>query len=451
MSERRLGVIVLAAGQGTRMKSSLHKVLHPVCGKPMAAHILDAARALSPKRIAVVVGHNSEQVRAALAAHDVTFAEQTELVGTADAVRRCGTALDDCTAVMVLSGDTPLITASLLAELLTRSETSGRMAFVTSRAEDPGRLGRVSRDASGTVAGIVEADDYRGPAGPAEINAGQYVFNAAWLWKNISQIKLSAKGEYYLTWLLDMAYAQGMPGVTVETDADTALGVDDRARLAQAERIMRTRILRRHMLDGVTITDPETTYIDADVRLAEDVTVLPNCYLHGATTVTANAVVGPGTTLRNARIGEHSVVQSSVIEDSSIGSRVMVGPFAHVRGGAAIGDDCVLGNYAEVKNSVLGQGVKMHHFSYIGDADVGEYTNIAAGTITCNYDGTNKNRTTIGAHVFIGSDTMLIAPVTLGDGAITGAGAVVTKDVPAGAKVVGMPARAIRARKRPDA
>ena len=451
MTERRLGIIVLAAGQGTRMKSTLHKVLHPLCGKPMATHILDAARTLSPKRIAVVVGHNAEQVRAALAADDVTFVEQTELLGTADAVRRCDAALEDCEAVMVLSGDSPLITPSLLGDLLTLSETSRRPAFVTSRAENPGRLGRVSRDESGAVAGIVEADDYRGPGGPAEINAGQYVFDAAWLWKNINQVELSAKGEYYLTWLLDMAYAQGMAGVTLETDANTALGVDDRARLAQAEHIMRTRILRRHMLEGVTIVDPETTYIDADVRLEADVTVLPNCYLHGATTVASNAVIGPGTTLRNAHIGPRSRVQSSVIEDSSIGSRVIAGPFAHVRGGATIGDDCELGNYAEVKNSVIARGVKMHHFSYIGDADVGEYTNIAAGTITCNYDGTNKNRTTIGAHVFIGSDTMLIAPVTIGDGATTGAGAVVTKDVPAGAKVVGMPARAIRPRKRPEA
>jgi bifunctional UDP-N-acetylglucosamine pyrophosphorylase / glucosamine-1-phosphate N-acetyltransferase len=450
MSDRSLGVIVLAAGEGRRMKSSLPKVLHPVCGKAMAAHILDAARSLSPTRIAVVVGHRADEVRSALAASDVEFVEQTELLGTADAVGRCEDVLANCTSIMVLNGDTPLVTPWLLAELLTRSETARRLAFAASTVADAGKLGRVSRDERGEVAGIVEAADYRGPDGPAEINAGQYVFQGPWLWANVPNAPRSTKGEYYLTALVQMAHAQGRPGVTVASDRDSMLGCDDRVKLAEAEAIMRRRILERHMLDGVTVADPATTYIDADARLGRDVTVLPNCYLYGATNVASGSVIGPGTTLRNAVIGEGCRVQSSVIEDSKVGDHVTVGPFSHIRDGATIGDDCEIHNYAEIKNSVLGAGVKMHHFSYLGDADVGEETNIGAGSITCNYDGEQKHRTTIGRRVFVGSDTLLVAPVTLGDGAFTASGAVVTKDVPPGERVAGVPARPLP-RKSADA
>lgn len=436
----KLGVAVLAAGQGTRMKSKLHKVLHPVCGKPMAGHILDAARQLAPARLAIVVGHGAEQVREALGAPDIIFVEQTGQRGTADAVAHCKATLAECDRVLVLNGDEPLVTAETLRRLLEAGE-GARMAFVTQQIPDGGSLGRVLRDERGRVQGIVQAADYSGPAGAAEINWGEYLFDAGWLWQMLPQVPVSAKGEYYLTKLADFAYEQGTPAVTIEADPSEALGVDDRLKLAEAERRMRGRILEAHMGAGVTIADPETTYIDADVRLAPDVTILPNCYLYGATSVASDTSIGPGTTLRNAEIGSNTAVQASVIEDSRIGKRVRVGPFAHVRGGAIIGDDCELGNYAEVKNSVLGQGVKMHHFSYMGDATVGENTNIAAGTITCNYDGVRKNRTAIGRDVFIGSDTMLVAPVTLGDGAMTAAGAVVTRDVAAGERVAGVPAR----------
>lgn len=438
-----LGVIVLAAGQGTRMKSSLPKVLHPVCGKPMAAHILEAARALGPARMVVVVGYGSDRVRQALASRDIVFVEQPELHGTADAVRRCREALEICDQVMVLNGDSPLITAKLLRLLLAAGSDSP-LAMTTCRVQQPGRLGRVVRDKAGIAMEVVEAADYEGGEGAAEVNAGQYVFDAAWLWSHIDDVPVSPKGEYYLTHLPAMAYSEGRPAVTIEADPDDVFGVDDRVKLARAERLMRERILERHMLAGVTIADPATTYVDADVKLAPDVTVLPNCYLYGATRVGTRTVIGPGTTLKNARIGEDAEVQASVIEDSTVGERCHVGPFSHVRSAAVIGDDCFLGNYAEVKNSNVGRGVKMHHFSYLGDADVGDDANIAAGMITCNFDGVAKHRTTIGARAFIGSDTMLIAPVSIGEGASTGAGSVVTKDVPPGAKVVGVPARQVR-------
>lgn len=445
----RLGVIVLAAGMGTRMKSTLPKVLHPVCGEPMAGHVIAAARELAPERLAVVVGHGAGMVRDQLAADDITFVEQAELLGTADAVRRCEAALAGCDRVMVLNGDCPLITSLLLHDLNDALERSGSIAFVSCHVEEPGRLGRVVRDASGTVTAVVEAADYDGPPGPAEINAGQYVFDASWLWRTLPQVPVSPRGERYLTHLIGAA-ASLRPAATVPAAAAEALGVDDRVKLAEAESLMRARILERHMLAGVTITDPANTYIDAAVKLAQDVTILPGSHLHGATSVESGAVIGPASTLRNASIGAGTRVQSSVVEDSRIGARCNVGPFAHVRGNATVGDDCELGNYAEVKNSVLGSGVKMHHFSYMGDADIGARANIAAGSITSNFDGVRKHRTTIGEDAFIGCDTLLIAPVTIGAGAYTASGAVVTRDVEPGQTVAGVPARPFERKERAE-
>lgn len=434
------GVIVLAAGMGTRMKSKLPKVLHTVCGTPMARHVIDAARELGPARVAVVVGHEGQQVREALAGPDVFFVDQEVLDGTGGAVRRCEAALAGCDEVLVLNGDCPLVTGALLRRLQAARGDSP-LAFVTTMAPEVGRLGRVARDGRGAITGIVEAADYDGPDGPGEVNSGQYLFDAAWLWQSLAALPMSSKGEYYLTGLIAACHAAGRPAQAVEATPAETLGVDDRLKLAEAERLMRARILEGHMRDGVTITDPATTYIAAAVRLAADVTVLPGCELSGETSVAEDAWIGPATTLRDARIGAGTRVERSVVEDSSVGAACRVGPFAHVRGGARIGDHCELGNQAEVKNSVVGDGVKMHHFSYMGDADIGAGANIAAGAITCNYDGRQKHRTVIGAGAFIGCDTMLVAPVTIGEGAYTATGAVVTRDVAAGTTVAGVPAR----------
>ena len=449
MSER-LGVIVLAAGMGTRMKSRLHKVLHPICGVAMGEHVIEAARSLEPHVIAVVVGHQHEDVRAAFSAPDVTFVHQTELNGTGDAVLRCREALADCDEVMVLNGDCPLITPVLLGELRT-ARLLRPLAFATAFVEEPGGLGRVLRNGNGDPCEIVEAADYEGPDGAAEINAGQYVFEASWLWQTLPVVPVSAKGEYYLTHLVAAAARLGMPGATVVAEPEEILGVDDRLRLAAAEAVMRRRILDRHMLAGVTIRDPQTTYVDASVELEADVTILPNSFLMGRSVVATGATIGPGTTLRNATVGEGSAIQQSVIEESAIGARCSVGPFAHVRGGATIEDDCQLGNYAEVKNSHLHPGVKMHHFSYMGDADVGARANIAAGSITCNYDGEQKHRTVIGEDAFIGCDTMLVAPVTIGAHAFTATGSVVTRDVGPGETVAGVPAKPFTRQSKPEA
>ncbi len=444
-----LGVIVLAAGAGTRMKSRTHKLLHPVCGRPMGLHVVEAARTLDPARIAVVIGHQAEAVRSALDGPGVSFVLQPELDGTGGAVSRCRDAMEGCDEVMVLNGDCPLITEGLLRDLRT-ARASAPLAFATCLVEDPGRLGRVLRDGNGHPARIVEAAEYEGPDGPAEINAGQYVFDAKWLWTTLSQVPLSAKGEYYLTYLVGAASAARTPGATTTADAIEVLGVDDRVKLAEAEAAMRRRILEEHMLNGVTIQDPATTWIDAGVTIGVDVTILPNTHILGRSSVAEDGVIGPGTTLRNATIGAATTIDASVIEDSSIGANCRVGPMAHVRGGARIGDECQLGNFAEVKNSVFGRGIRMHHFSYMGDADIGDEANIAAGSITNNYDGVNKHRTTIGARAFIGCDTMLIAPVTIGESAFTASGSVVTRDVPPGASVAGIPAR-IFERKPPAA
>jgi bifunctional UDP-N-acetylglucosamine pyrophosphorylase/glucosamine-1-phosphate N-acetyltransferase len=436
-------VIVLAAGRGTRMKSAHAKVVHTVCGTPMVAHVVAAARALRPARIAVVVGYEASAVRAAAGeGEDLVFVDQPQLLGTADAVARCARVLAGCTSVLVLNGDCPLVTPGLLRRLV-EAGAEAPVALVTCLVDDPGGLGRIVRDARGSVEAIVEAADAPGHKGPAEVNAGQYLFDAGWLWERVGDVPLSGKGEYYLTHLAGVASREGCRPVAVDALPAEVLGVDDRVRLAEAERLMRERILRRHMEEGVTIADPATTYVDAAVELEPDTTLLPGCYLRGATRVAAGSVIGPGTTLQDTRVGHDSRIRASVCEGAVVGDRVTIGPFGHLRSGAVIGDDCELGNYAEVKNSTLGRGVKMHHFSYVGDAQVGDGANISAGLITCNYDGVAKHRTVIGKGAFVGSDTMLVAPVTVGDGAVTGAGSVVIRDVPAGAKVVGAPARII--------
>ena len=406
----------------------------------MGEHVIQAARGLKPHVIAVVVGHQADEVRKAFTAADVTFVTQTELNGTGDAVLRCREALSGCDEVMVLNGDCPLITSELLTSLRT-ARLLRPLAFVSSFVEEPGRLGRVVRDDNGDPIEIVEAADYRGAEGPAEINAGQYVFDAAWLWRTLPSVPVSNKGEYYLTHLVSAASASGSPGATTIAEALEILGVDDRLRLAEAETAMRVRILEQHMLNGVTISDPATTYIDAGAEIEADVTIRPNSYVLGRTAIAAGAVIGPASTLRNATVGEDTTIQQSVVEESAIGARCNVGPFSHVRGGATIDDDCYLGNYAEVKNSHLHPGVKMHHFSYMGDAEIGARANIAAGSITCNYDGEHKHRTVIGEDAFIGCDTMLIAPVTVGAHAFTATGSVVTKDVAPGETVAGVPAK----------
>jgi bifunctional UDP-N-acetylglucosamine pyrophosphorylase / glucosamine-1-phosphate N-acetyltransferase len=441
----RTVAIVLAAGLGTRMRSRRPKVLHELCGRPMLAYVVAATRAATGQRPLVVYSPATEAIRGVFA-DDAEFALQAEPLGTADALRAGLAALaPDVREIVVVYGDVPLLETDLLDTLLEEHRSaSAVLSLVSVVTLDPGRLGRVVRDDDGEVARIVEVKDAtEDELEIDEINAGIYAFDVAWLRGRIDDLRPSAvSGELYLTELAALARSDDRPIASVEVGDDgTLLGINDQAQLAEATYRLRERINERHLLAGVTMLDPSTAYVDADVVLAADVTLEPNVVLRGRTSVGEGTTIGSGAQLIDTRVGRDCRIWASVLESSEVEDEVSIGPFAHLRPGSSIGRGAKLGNYAEVKNSRLEPGVQQHHVSYLGDAHVGARTNIGAGTITANYDGTHKNPTTIGEGAFIGVDTMLVAPIEVGAGARTGAGAVVTHDVPAGALVVGVPAR----------
>jgi len=437
--------VVMAAGLGTRMKSSTPKLLHRLAGRPMVAFVADAARAATGERPLVVTSPATAAVREALG-DDVDYALQAEPRGTGDAIAAAlGALAEDIDEILVLTGDAPLLEPELLDALLEeRRLDQAAIALVAVDAIEPGHLGRVIRDDAGTVERIVERKDATDEEiAVNEVNSGLYAFDAAWLRSRIGSLKPSPKtGELYLTELVEVARADGrlVVALTVEDDG-RLLGINDRAELAQAEWDLRTRINGGHMIAGVTMRDPSTAYIDASVALAEDVTLEPNVILRGSTTVGPGTTIGAGSQIVDSSIGAGCLVWASVVEESTIEDGARVGPFSHLRPGSHVGPDAEVGNFAELKNTRLGRGVKQHHVSYLGDAELGDETNVGAGTITANFDGRQKHRTTIGKRVFLGVDTMLRAPLTVGDDAKTGAGAVVTKDIPAGKLAIGMPAR----------
>jgi bifunctional UDP-N-acetylglucosamine pyrophosphorylase / glucosamine-1-phosphate N-acetyltransferase len=329
----------------------------------------------------------------------------------------------------------------------TERSNPGPITILTVMADDPRGFGRVLRKADGSVAAIVEEV----VATPEqmqikELNVGAYCFQADWLWDALHRIERNAqKGEYYLTDAVELAVRAGLPvQAVVSSDLQETIGINTRVDLTDAEEAMRVRINREHMLNGVTMLDPTSTYIDADVKIGRDTTLLPDTYIHGKTEIGEGNLIGPGSIIRDSKIGNHCKVLASVMEGALLEDDVDIGPFSHLRNGAHLGSHVHIGNFGEVKDSYLHESVKMGHFSYIGDADIGADTNIGAGTITCNFDGEKKNPTVIGENAFIGSDTMLVAPLKIGARARTGAGAVVTKDIPADTLAVGMPARAIR-------
>lgn len=437
--------VVLAAGLGTRMKSSQPKVLHQVCGRPMIGYVLDAAVAATASRPLVVYSPATAAVRDAVAAV-ADGALQDEPRGTGDALRAALAALpDDLEEVLVLSGDVPLVRPELLAALLeARGLDHAAISLVAVDAIDPTGLGRVVRNDGGTVERIVEDKDAsEEELQIGEINAGLYALDAAWLRRRIGDLRPSpSTGELYLTDLVAFAREDGRIVAALEVEDDGRLtGINDRAQLARAEWDMRVELNDRWMRAGVTMLDPSTVYLDHAVELAQDVVLEPNVTLRGPTRVGERTRIATGSQIVDSEIGEDCVIWASIIERSQVEDGVTVGPFSHLRPGSHVGRRSQIGNFAEIKNSRLGEHVRQHHMSYLGDADVGADTNVGAGTITANYDGVHKHRTTIGEGVFLGVDTMLRAPVTLGDGAKTGAGAVVTRDVPPGKLAVGVPAR----------
>ena len=418
----------------------------------MVEHVLDALEAAGIDRTVVVTGHEAEQVEAVVRSRAATVRQEPQL-GTADAVRVALPCLPDgVRQVVVTVGDAPLQPPELF-QALVREQTDGvAIALVSAAMDDPTGYGRVVRGAAGAERIVEERDLLDGERNNREINVGTYCFDAAWLRDNVSKLPRSSSGEFYLTDLVAVAVGAGRSVAVVQApDPRLAMGINDRVQLAQAEALARRRIAERHMRAGVTIVDPSTTFIGAGVEIGEDVRIEPWTILEGRTVIEQGAVIGPASHVRDSAIGPRSTVARSVVEESRVAEDVEIGPFAHLRPGSEIGARCRIGNFAEIKKSRIGPGTQQHHFSYIGDAEVGEQVNVGAGTVTANYDGVKKNRTVIGDGAFLGVDTMLRAPVTIGRGAKTGAGSVVTRDVPDGKTVVGMPARPIEARRRtPD-
>jgi len=453
---RPLSAVVLAAGEGTRMRSGTPKVLHPLCGRPMLLHVVDALAELPLERIVIVVGHGAERVTKTLQEQLVTevpveFVEQRVQQGTGDAVSVALGVFDDLDAeddILVLPGDTPLLRAETLAFLATEHRVHDAAATIlTARLADPSGYGRVVRDKNDRVSRVVEHVD----AAPDEraideVNTSIYCIRRNLLAPALRRITpVNAQGEYYLTDALEVLSAAGHRVIGVMTDDPAeALGVNDRAQLAEAEAELRARINRQWMTEGVTMVDPSRTYIDATVELEPEVRLLPGVILEGRTTVGAGAIVGPDCHLVDTHVGERAIVRSTVARDADIGDECEIGPFAYLRPGTRLAARVKIGTYVEVKNSDIGEGTKVPHLSYVGDTEIGENANLGASTITANYDGREKHRTTIGDGVHTGVHTSLVAPVEVGDGAETGAGSVVTRDVPPGQLVKGSPARVAR-------
>jgi len=444
----KITAVLLAAGQGTRMKSVLPKVLHPICGKPMLWHVLEALKSAATEKPVVVIGHGAEAVQKYLGDNADCVLQEPQL-GTGHAAMQAEALLKGKTDyVIVTYADMPLLRAETFQRLVeTQRLNSGPFSLLTVTADDPRGFGRIVRNADGTVAAIVE--EYVATSEQQkikELNVGAYCFKADWLWDALQRIeKNPKKGEYYLTDIVEIAVKDNLPVQAVLHDDFTeTIGINTRVHLSEAEAAMRMRINQGHMLNGVSMMDPASTYIEIGVQIGKDTMIMPNTYLHGNTAIGEGNVIGPNSIIRDSKIGNRCKVLVAVLEGAVLEDDVDMGPFARLRRGAHLKSHVHMGNFGEVKDSTLHEGVKMGHFSYIGNANVGANTNIGAGTITANYDGEKKNATDIGEDVFIGSDTMLVAPLTLGAGARTGAGAVVTKNVPEDTLVVGMPARAIK-------
>ncbi|MFL5793509.1 MAG: bifunctional UDP-N-acetylglucosamine diphosphorylase/glucosamine-1-phosphate N-acetyltransferase GlmU [Actinomycetota bacterium] len=430
-----LTVVVLAAGEGKRFRSALPKPLHPVAGRPLLWHVLAAAAPLKADRTVVVVGNGADRVTAAVEGFDlgpVDFAVQADQRGTGDALAAAVGLLDGDGDVLVLSGDTPLVSTALLEGLLDAHRSARATAtLLTCTLEDPTGYGRILRDAGGAVTGMVEERD----ATPAqrrlpEVGAGMYVFRRPAL-DGLAELRPdNDQGEYYLPDLVPLVLAGGGRVATLEGPAAEARGVNDRVELAEAEAVLRRRLLERLMLAGVTVVDPATTYVEVDVEVGQDSVLAPLTFLEAGTRVGARCRLGPNVRLVGCTVGDDATVTQTVAVSSAIGPRAVVGPFVSLRPGSDLREASKAGTFVEVKNSTVGPGSKVPHLSYVGDADIGAGVNVGAGTVFVNYDGISKHRTTVGDGAFIGSDTMLVAPVTVGNGAQTAAGSTITKDVP---------------------
>lgn len=426
--------VILAAGQGSRMKSKLYKVLHPVAGKPMVGHVADQLEEMSLDKIVAVVGHGAEKVKEYLGGR-VEYALQAEQLGTAHAVQQAQSLLmgEEGTTVVV-SGDTPLLTAeSLNAAFDDHEKNQAKVTVLSAQVEDAFGYGRVIRSADGSLDRIVEEKDATDEERLIkEINTGTYFFDNQALFESLDKVKNdNAQGEYYLPDVIEILKEQNEKvGAYSIDDVSEALGVNDRKALSQAEMLMRKRINEKHMTNGVTLIDPHSTYIESDVEIGKDTVIEPNVYLKGSAVIGEDCVIGMNSVIIDSRIGNQSIIQSSTIDQSTLETGVTVGPNAHIRPNSTLKDQVHIGNFVEVKNSILGKGTKSGHLTYIGDADVGEHVNFGCGTIVVNYDGHKKHRSTIGDRAFIGCNVNLISPVVLDHDTFIAAGSTITKDVP---------------------
>ena len=426
--------IVLAAGQGTRMKSNLYKVLHPVCGKPMVAHVIDNIEKLGAERIVSVVGHGAEKVEETLGEKS-EYALQKEQLGTAHAVQQAESLLENLEGTtIVVCGDTPLIRSETMSALIAHHNESGAKATIlTAIADDPTGYGRVIRAENGQVLRNVEQKDAtKEEQEVVEINTGTYCFDNKVLFETLKKVtNNNAQGEYYLPDVIGILQAEGaLVSAHVTEDFSETLGINDRVVLSEAERVMRRRLAEMHMRNGVTIINPESTYISADAEIGRDTVLQPGTMIEGKTVIGDGCIVGPNSQIVDSVIGDRTTIHSSVVLQSEIGSNTAIGPFAHIRPETNLGDSVRIGNFVEVKKSTFGDGSKAAHLSYIGDANVGSGVNFGCGTIVVNYDGKKKHLTTVEDDAFIGCNSNLLAPVTVGKGAYIAAGSTISKNVP---------------------
>lgn len=453
--QKTLDVLILAAGLGTRMRSNLAKVLHRLDGRPLINHVCRTATALAPRKVYVVIGHQGEDVKTAvleeLDGDHAEFVWQKQQLGTGHAVNQAREFLEnEDSTLLVLSGDVPMIRAETLAALVQQHRShrgkGAACTILTVKLDDPTGYGRIVRDDHGLFDRIVEQKDATEDERKVkEINSGIYCYDTRKLFRALSQVKNeNAQGEYYLTDVPTLLRNEGEDiAIYHHNDSHEIEGINNRVQLADMERILNRRVVKRLMLDyGVTFIDPYNSYVSAEAQIGRDTVIFPNVSIEGISQIGDGCTIRSGTRITNSKIGHGvEILDNCVIIDSEVGNQCTVGPMAHLRGKAKMEEKSKVGNFVELKKTVLGRGSKASHLTYLGDASIGEKTNIGAGTITCNYDGKNKHATTIGNNVKIGSDTMLVAPVKVGDGAVTGAGSVVTKDVEPNKLVVGAPAK----------
>lgn len=434
-----LSVVILAAGRGKRMNSSKPKVLHEILGRPMLQYVIEAVRPLKPRDIVVVIGNGADLVRTSLKDEGLTFVVQNKLLGTGNALASAKKRLGDNDTILVLNGDCPLITAKTLKGLLRRHRRYRNELSLLSFIDNTlSGYGRIMRNEEGRVVGVVEDKHATSSEKKVnELNGGVYVMEASML-SLLNRIKKNAStGEYYLTDIVGIASRRGRRLDAYHCPPEEIRGVNTREELQRVSDILNRRLISKWMNRGVTFIDPDTTLVHPDVSIGKDTVIYPNTYLEGRTTIGRNCVIYPGTRIYESTLGDNVTIKdNTLIEESKIGDKTTVGPFAHLRPHSIIGRGVKIGNFVEIKKARIGDGTKTSHLSYLGDAEIGKDVNIGAGTITCNYDGQNKHKTTIESGVFIGSDCQLVAPVTIGRGAYVAAGATITRNVPAGALAI---------------